>query len=60
MTSARERRQQAHSCVELAKSATDQFTKDALAALAEEFESEADTLDHPTGPPQLAVCVPKN
>ena len=48
MTSARERRQQANSCVELSKSATDEFTRDALTALAQEFEEEADALEHPT------------
>jgi hypothetical protein len=57
MTSARERRQQAHSCAELAKNATDEFTKGALVALAQEFQEEADALEHSDAAAPRAISL---
>ena len=45
MPTAKEYRRQAQECVELAKAARDQFAKQAMVELAEEFNKVADTLE---------------
>jgi hypothetical protein len=49
MPTAKEYRQQAKECVELAKAAKDLYAKEAMAELAEEFSKIADLLEHPRG-----------
>jgi hypothetical protein len=45
MPTAKEYRRQAKECVELAKAASDQFAKQAMVELAEEFNKAADVLE---------------
>jgi hypothetical protein len=45
MPTAKEYRQQARQCLELAKAAKDLYAKQAMTELAEEFNKAADTLD---------------
>lgn len=48
MPTARQHRQQAKQCLELAKAAEDFYVKEAMAELAEEFSKMAELLEHPT------------
>ena len=45
MPTAKDYRQQAQQCLELAKAAKDSYTKQAMTELAEEFNKAADALD---------------
>ena len=45
MPTAKDYRQQAQQCLELAKAAKDSYTKQAMTELAEEFNKAADTLE---------------
>jgi hypothetical protein len=45
MPTAKDYRQQAQQCLELAKAAKDLYAKQAMTELAEEFNKAADTLD---------------
>jgi hypothetical protein len=47
MSTARQHRQQAKECLELAKAAKDFYVKEAMAELAEEFGKTAELLEHP-------------
>ncbi len=46
---AKEYRQQAKECLDLAKAAKDLYAKEAMAELAEEFSKTAELLEHPRG-----------
>jgi uncharacterized membrane-anchored protein YhcB (DUF1043 family) len=47
MSTARQNRQQAKECLELAKAAKDFYVKEAMAELAEEFSKTAELLETP-------------
>jgi hypothetical protein len=48
MPTAKEYRQQAKECLDLAKAAKDFWVKEAMAELEEEFSKMAELLEHPT------------
>jgi hypothetical protein len=47
MPTVKEYRQQAKSCVDLAKEATNLYAKEAMVELAEKFSTAAELLEHP-------------
>jgi hypothetical protein len=49
MPTAKEYRQQAKECLDLAKAAKDLYAKEAMTELAEEFSKTAELLEHPRG-----------
>jgi len=49
MPMAKEYRQQAKECLELAKAVKEQYVKETMAELAEELSTTAELLEHPAG-----------